>query len=131
MGTPAFLNSRAHAVPASSQPVTYAHPPVRALAFSTTVASAGTVATLYLPAGGSRFRLHGGWVTPSAADTVFLRGVASAVFQWNGRGAANTPIPLQAPLGGTAAASANAALVLDAGAGGTIVTGTIFLSEEE
>ena len=130
MGTAAFLNSRAHAVPANATPVLEAYPPVKALAISTTVASAGTVATIYVPTAGTRFRFHSAFLTPSAADTVFLRSVASAVFQVNGRGAANTPFQIDAPPGGVRAASNNAALVLDAGAGGTIVTGTIFLSEE-
>ena len=130
MGTARYLNSRAHLVQASSTGVTYPSPAVRSVAFSTTVASAGTVATLTTPGAGRRLRVHGGFVTPSAADTVFLRGVASAIFQWNGRGAANTPITLSVPVGGTALGSADAALVLDAGAGGTIVTGTVFVSEE-
>ena len=130
MGTAKFLNNKSHAVPANSTPVTSEHPPVKALAIVQTVASAGTAATVFVPSSGKRFRLHGGWLTPSAADSVTLRGVASAVFQWSTRSAANTTIPLNVPQGGTAAASANAGLVIDAGAGGTIVTGTIFISEE-
>ena len=130
MGTRAYLNSRSHLGQSNAVGVLPAFGEPRALAISTTVASAGTVATLFVPRDGSRFRVHGGWLTPSAADSVFLRGVASTMFQWNGRGAANTPIPMNAPMGGTACASTNAALVLDTGAGGTIVTGTIFISED-
>lgn len=131
MGSRSYLQSRAHLTPAGAQGVLPAFPEARALAIAQTVASAGTVATLFVPRTNTRFRIHGGWLTPSAADSVFLRGAASVTFQWNSRSAANTPIRLHAPDGGTACASSDIALVIDAGAGGTIVTGTIFISEEE
>ena len=131
MGSRNYLQSRAHLTPASSTGVLPPFTEPRAIAISSTIASAGTVATLFLPRSGTRFRIHGGWVTLSAADNVFLRAVGSAQFQWNGRGAVNTPISLSAPPGGTACGSANVSLVLDVGAAATAVTGTIFVSEEE
>ena len=130
MGTAKYLNSRVGPRATETQVHETAFVIPQRLSFSTTVASAGTVATLALPATGQRFRVLGGWVTPSAADTVFLRGVTSTNFQLNVRNVANGFCKLDIPPGGQAFASANAALVLDTGAGGTIVTGTIFYSEE-
>ena len=88
MGTAKYLNSRAHIIPANASAVLSTISGMRTLAFNTTVASAGTVATIALPTTGYRFRFHGGWVAPSAADQVTLRAVASAVFNIRVRGGA-------------------------------------------
>ncbi|MCR4340886.1 MAG: hypothetical protein NUW01_13485 [Gemmatimonadaceae bacterium] len=97
--------------------------------FSVTIASAGTVATVWLPVAGRRFRVTGYNFTPSAADTVILRSVASAAFQVTHRAAANTPITVPDLRWGISCASANSALVVDAGTAATVVTGTIFGDE--
>ena len=130
MGTAKFLNSQAHAVPASSTGQFPAGPATKTLSVSQAVASAGTVVTLMVPEVGKRFRIVGGWLTPSAADTITLRTPASVSFQLNVRSAANTLAPILLPPEGRSAASANLALVLDVGTAATIVTGTIFYSEE-
>lgn len=130
MGTSKYRDSRAHAVQAGATATVDARPEIRAVTIAQTIASAGTIATLYVPPSGQRFRVRGGWLTPSAADTVILRGVASAAFQLNARCVQNGMWDIAVPDNGIACGSANSALVLDTGAGGTIVTGTIFVSDE-
>ena len=97
--------------------------------FAVTVASAGTVVTVWNPAAGYRFRVTGYHITPGAADTVILRSVASAAFQVTHRAAANTPIVVPDLRWGISCASANSALVVDTVTAGTTIAGTIFGDE--
>ncbi len=120
--------SRQAVIQTSTSGVKYPTNPV-AHPFSVTIASAGTVATVWSPAAGYRFRVTSYHITPSAADTIILRSVASAAFQVTHRAAANTPIVVPDLRWGVSCASANSALVVDAGTAATIVTGTIFGDE--
>lgn len=102
---------------------------ITAHAFSVTIASAGTVATAWLPATGRRFRVTSYVITSSAADTVFLRGVSSTNFLLTHKLAANSQLVVPDLRWGISCASANSALVVDAGTAATVVTGTIFGDE--
>lgn len=125
MGSAALRNSRVQ----GNQVV----PPVGAVkpvSFTQTIASAGTVATIYVPFSNKAVRVHGGWVTSSANDAFFIRAAVSANFQLNFRGLANQMNTLNIPVGGVAVSSTNSALVVDVGTAATALTGTIFISED-
>ena len=104
----------------------------RYLPFNVTVASIGTVATLWAPAAGRRFRIKGLAMSTSAAGFGILRqaGVASTAFQFNTPAtAANTPVSI--PNISLVGATVGIALVIDASAVPLTFSGTVWGSEEE
>ena len=136
MGTLAFRRNTGQLVPSEANPVAWVSPSgargpgaiTITTPFSVTVASVGTPATIWVPSAGTRFRVLGYTVTPSATDTVFIRAVASSAFQLTIRGLANQNIQSPEVLGyfGIACATNNMALVVDAATAATALTGTIF-----
>ncbi len=136
MGTLAFRRNTGQLVPSEAQPTAWVSPSGQrgpgaitvSIPFSVTVASVGTVQTVWVPSANSRFRVLGYTVTPSATDTFYLRAVASSAFQITLKGLANQAIQSPDVVGffGVACATNNMALVVDVGTAATAVSGTIF-----
>lgn len=136
MGSLAFRRNTGQLVPSEAQPTAFVSPSGQRgpgaitviTPFSATIASAGTAATIWAPPAGSRFRILGYTITPSANDLIYIRAAASSALQITMRGLALQQIASPEVLGyfGVACATNNMALVVDVGTAATNVSGTIF-----
>lgn len=107
--------------------------PNRYTSFNVTVASVNTVATVWVPAAGKRFRMMG--YTLSAASAAFgtwrQAGVASTAFQFNTpRLAPGTTISTVEGISYEAPTVTNA-LCIDSSVAGVVFTGTVWGSETD